>query len=59
MYSIWSSEFLKSKDLQKVKVGSRLSVMTNTELGLFPLSQKTSEFIQWMSGDLDIARVRY
>ena len=35
-YSIWSSAFLKSKDLQKVKAGSRLSVMTNTELGLFP-----------------------
>ena len=57
-YKIWGSMFVKPEDLEKVRVGSLLSLVANTGIGLVSASRTTQE-IQWNSNDLGIVRVRY
>jgi hypothetical protein len=52
-YRTWSSMFLRPSDLQKLRLGSLLSLVANTRLGLISSPCTTNEMVQWNSSDLD------
>ena len=49
----------RPKDVEKVRVGSLVSLVANTGLGLALKPHKTSKVIQWNSNDQGVVRVRH